>query len=414
MNKLVVAVAVAVAALATTLPGAFAREAATPGVTSKTVTIGATFPLSGVGATYAPISTGMKAYFAYINARRDRQGRRGVYGRQIRFIVYDDQYPSNIPLSVQLTRRLVEQDKVFATVGALGTEPQQAVRDYMLARKVPQLFVSTGATLFGAQHSKYKWTIGWQPDYDSEGRAYGQYVRKRQPNARVAILYSNDDFGKTYLRGFERGLGGARARIVAREGFEAGSNVSSNVVRLSRSGANAFLILGIPSPTVTALVTAYRLGWRPQLYVNSVSALDTVFQLTIRSAGSPDVVRGAVTTGYLKNPANPKYAKDKAMQRYRRLLARYGGSGLNPNNALYLYGMAKAETFVQTLYRAGKNPTRESLRRAAENIKMKTPWLIKGIAIASSKRSPFPISNVKLARWNGTYFQEFGSLIKTR
>ena len=414
MNKLVVALAVAVAALAVTLPGAFARQAATPGVTSKTVTIGATFPLTGVGSTYAPIATGMKAYFAYINARRDMKGRRGVYGRQIKFVVYDDQYPTNIPLSVQLTRRLVEQDKVFATVGALGTEPQQAVRPYMNQRKVPQLFVSTGATLFGAEHKKYKWTIGWQPDYDSEGLAYGQYVRKSQPSARIAILYSNDDFGKTYLRGFERGIGGARARIVAREGFEAGANVSSNVVRLSRSGANAFLILGIPNPTSVALVTAYKLGWHPQLYVNSVSAIDPVFQGVTRAAGSVDAVKGTVSTAYFKNPANPKYAKDPAMVRYRKLLAKYGGAGLNANNGLYLYGMTKAETFVQTLFRAGKNPTRESLRRAAENIKLKSPWLIKGITISSSARSPFPISAVKLVRWNGTYFTEFGKLIKTR
>jgi len=134
----------------------------------------------------------------------------------------------------------------------------------------------------------------------------------------------------------------------------------------------------------------------------------------IRAAGSPDAVKNAVSTGYLKDPANPKYAKDPAMIRYRRLLARYGGAGLNANNGLYLFGMAKAETFVQALYRAGKNPTRESIRRAAENIKLKTPWLIKGVSISSSAKSPFPISAVKLVRWNGTYFKEFGKLIKTR
>ncbi|MBD0329550.1 MAG: ABC transporter substrate-binding protein [Thermoleophilia bacterium] len=410
MSKLVAAVAALVAVLAVALPGAFASQEATPGVTRGTVKIGATFPLSGSGAVYAPIAAGMQAYFAYINA----SPRRRPFGRRIQFIVYDDQYPNNLPLSLQLTRRLVEQDRVFATVGSLGTEPQQLVRPYMNQRRVPQLYVSTGATMWGAQHRRFPWTIGWQPDYQSEGRAYGDEIRRRQPNARIAVLYSNDDYGRDYLRGFERGIANANPRIVAREAFEPGSSVTGNVVRLRQSGANTFLILAIPTPTITAIVTAYRIGWRPQLYVNSVSATDTFFSIAASNAGSPDAVRGAISTSYLKDPASPAYARDRTVRLYRSILRNHGPQGANPNNGLYFYGMAKAHTFVQTLRRAGRNPTRGSVMRAARTIRLNSPWLLPRTRIHSRPRNPFPISTVRLIRWNGQHFEEFGPLIRTR
>jgi branched-chain amino acid transport system substrate-binding protein len=202
---------------------------------------------------------------------------------------------------------------------------------------------------------------------------------------------------------------------VARVSFEPGApSVQSQVVRLRASGANAFLILAIPNPTAQAMTIAYRIGWRPQLYVNSVSAIDIVFEGVARAAGSQDAVRGAISTAYFKDPANPKYNRDPIMRSYRRILSKYGPRNANPNNGLYFYGMAKAHTFVQTLYRAGRKPTRDSLRRAAENINIKSTWLLNNGRVRSSRKNPFPISTVRLVRWNGTHFEEFGPLIKTR
>jgi branched-chain amino acid transport system substrate-binding protein len=412
-RTLLVACGALVAATAVSLPGAFAGTAqSTPGVTSRSVTVGGTFPLSGPASLYAPIAKGMQAYFSYINARRARDGTRGVYGRQIIFKVYDDGY--NPAQTVQLTRRLVEQDRVFALVGGLGTEPQTPVRPYLNQQRVPQLFVSTGATTWGADHRQYPWTIGWQPSYQDEGAAYARYIRTNERNARIGILYQNDDYGKDYLAGFKRGLGDASARVVGEEPFEVTApSVASQVSRLRGANADTFLVLATPRATIQALVTAYRLGWRPKLYVNSVAATDSFLGAAAQAAGSPNAVNGAITTAYLKDPAAPKYANDATVRRYKQLMARYA-PGLNVNDGLYFYGMAKADTFVQTLYRAGRNPTRQSLMNAAVNLKYRSPWLIPGMTISSSRRSPFPISAVKLTRFNNGAFTEFGSIIRTR
>jgi branched-chain amino acid transport system substrate-binding protein len=413
-RKLVVAAALCVAAVSVSIPGAFGGTAAVqqqPGLSARTVTIGATFPISGPAALYAPIAKGMQAYFSYINARRAAADKkRGVYGRQIVFKVYDDQY--NPAQTVQLTRRLVEQDRVFALVGGLGTEPQTPVRPYLNQQRVPQLFVSTGATTWGRDRQQYPWTLGWQPDYQSEGRAYGQHIRSTTPNARVAILFQNDDYGKDYLAGFKPAVG--ESRIVAEVGYEVTApSVASQVAQLRGSGADTFLIVGTPRGTIQALVTAYRLGWRPRLYVNSVAATDSFLSQARAAAGSAEAVNGIITTTYLKDPASPTYARDATVALYKRLMAKYA-PGLDPNNGLYFYGMAKADTFVQTLYRAGRNPTRQSLMNAAVNLKWKSPWLIPGSEILSTPRSPFPISIVRLTRYENGAFTEFGALIKTR
>ncbi|HUH15327.1 MAG TPA: ABC transporter substrate-binding protein, partial [Gaiellaceae bacterium] len=200
-------------ALLLAVPSAFAKPdvtAAAPGITARTITIGGSFPLTGPASSYAPIPVAMKAYFSYINARRGTDGKRGVYGRQIVFKFYDDGYnPVN---SVQQQRRLVEQDKVFAVVGTLGTEVNQAVQPYLNSRGVPHVLVSTGASEFGLDYKKYPWTIGWQPDYVSEGRLYGVDIRRNKSNAKIAILYQNDSYGRDYVRGFKAALGTANVR----------------------------------------------------------------------------------------------------------------------------------------------------------------------------------------------------------
>lgn len=407
---LVTGVAGLVAALAITIPGALAGTAATPGVTKTSVTIGTTMPITGPANFYASVGAGMRAYFSYINSRKAKSdGKRGVYGRQIIFKVEDDGYnPVN---TLQKTRKLVEQDKVLALVGGLGTEAQLAVRGYLNQQKVPQIYVSTGSTQFGAEHRQFPWSIGWQPDYLQEGIALGKYVRGSLASAKVAVLYQDDQYGKDLLAGFRKT---ANRTIVATESYPVGSSaVSSQVARLRASGADTFLIIAIPGPTITALVTAYRIGWKPNLLVNSVGATEVWMTAAQNSAGSADAVNGVVTTTYLKDPAARKYANDPQVKFYRTLMAKYL-PGANVNNSQYYYGMAKAADFVQALYRAGKNPTRASLMRAVDNLTYKSPWVLPGANIATSPRSPFPMKYQKYARYNNGSYTEFGALQKIR
>ena len=410
-KRLVVLVATLTAVLTVTLPGALAGPAAEPGLTATSIKIGTTMPLSGPASLYAPIATGMRAYFSHINARRAAgDGKRGVYGRQIILKVEDDAY--NPVQTAQQTRKLVEQDRVFALLGGLGTEQQLAVRAYLNQRKVPQIYVSTGASTWGRDHKSFPWTIGWQPDYTSEGIAYARYLRQSKPNAKVAVLYQNDDYGKDYLFGFRSQFGRS---IVAQQSYEPGAaSVASQTAALRASGADTFLILAIPTPTIQALVTAYRLGWRPTLIVNSVSATDTFLTIAQNSAGSANAVNGIVTTTYLKDPASPVYRNDAQIKFYLNLMRKYAPASANPNNGLYFYGMAKAADFVQALYRAGKNPTRASLMRAVENLKYRSPWLLPKAMVYTTPGNAFPIKYQRLTRYNGGSFTEFGPLQKIR
>jgi branched-chain amino acid transport system substrate-binding protein len=407
---LLVAAVVAAAMLVVAIPGA-ARPAADPGVTARTITIGTTLPLSGPASLYARIGTGMRTYFSYINARRARDGKRGVYGRQISLKVYDDQY--NEAQTVQQTRRAVEQDRVFAMLGGLGTENQQAVRQYLNQRKVPQLYVSTGLSEFGRLHRQYPWTIGWQPDYVQEGILLGRYVRNNLPNARVAILRQNDDYGAEFVTGFRTAAG---RNIVATETYPRNGGASvipGPVARLRASGADTLLIVATPTESITALVTAYRLGWRPNKLVNSVGATPSFMAAARASAGSAEAVNGVVTTTYLKDVASPAYANDPQVQLFKRIMEKYA-PGQPTTEGLFFYGMAKADTFVQALYRAGRNPTRAKLMAAARNLKMNSPWLIRGSRITTSPGSAFPIRYQRLSRYNDGAFTEFGALVKTR
>jgi branched-chain amino acid transport system substrate-binding protein len=389
-------------------------RASAPGITRTNVKIGTTLPLSGSASLYARIGAGMRAYFSYINARRARDGTRGVYGRQITLNVYDDQY--NEALTVQQTRRAVEADRVFAMLGGLGTENQQAVRAYMNQRRVPQLYVSTGLSEFGRLHRQFPWTIGWQPDYVQEGILLGRYARQSIQNARVAVLMQNDDYGKEFLQGFRNGAG-AGVQIVATETYPragGGPAVRAPVSRLAASGANTFLVIATPTETVTALATAFGLGWRPEKLVNSVSATSTFLGLTQQAVGgNAAAVNGIVTTQYLKDCTSPTYARDAQVQLYRRLMARYA-PGQPANDCLFYYGMAKADHFVQALYRAGRNPTRASMMAATRNLTLNSGWLLPGARLITTPRSAFPIRHQKLSRYNNGSFTEFGPLQRTR
>ena len=419
MRKLVAVATVLVAALALTVPGAIGGPGQTPGVTAKTIVIGGTFPLTGPAAAYAPIPVGMKAYFSYINARRaaktdDPARRRGVFGRQIVWKYYDDAYnPAN---TVQLTRRLVEQDKVFATVGQLGTEHNLAVRGYLNQVKVPQSLVSTGASAWGTQGKEYPWTIGWQPDYISEGRLYGLHIKQNFNGKKIAVLYQNDDYGKDYLLGLRSALGKsyADANIVAQEPYEAtATSVASQFVRIKASGATILVLLSTPGATIRAYATGKALGYNPeQIYLNSVSATAAFLNTAVASAGAA-YVNGSLSTSYLKDPANPEWDNDAAMKQYRQIMAKYAPSA-NANNGLYYYGVAKAEAFVQALYKAGKNPTRASYMAALLSMNTPNKFALPGVLEKTSKTDRFIISQQQLIRYTNPDWKRIGKLVEGR
>jgi branched-chain amino acid transport system substrate-binding protein len=414
VRKLIVFATALVAAVAFTVPGALGGAQET-GITSKKIVIGGTFPLTGPAAAYAPIPVGMKAYFSYINSRRGPDGKRGIRGRQIVFKFYDDGYnPAN---TIQHTRTLVENDKVFATVGQLGTEHNLAIRPYMNQRKVPQSLVSTGASFWGMQYRQYPWTTGWQPDYISEARVYGLHIKANHAGKNIAVLYQNDDYGKDYLLGLRAALGKRYAdeNIVAQEAFEVTTpTVQAQMARIRSSGAKVFVILATPTFTIQAYAFGKALGYNPdQIYVNSVSATAAFLNIAVQRAGA-DYVNGSLSVTYLKDPSNPAQDRDPAVQEYNRLMAKFA-PGVNAKNQLYMYGFAKAETFVQAMYAAGKNPTRASYQRALASMKgTKNRFLLNGIVQKTGPRDRFMISQQQLQRFSNGVWNSVGRIVDGR
>jgi branched-chain amino acid transport system substrate-binding protein len=413
MKKTFLLLAAALCVSAVVVVTAGATSNATPGVTSNSILLEGTFPLSGPASGYAPIPAGMGAYFSYVNAHG------GVNGRKIKWHFEDDGYnPAN---TVQITHKFVEQDHAFALVGGLGTEPQLAVRQYLNDNKVPQLFVSTGATTFDRDFTLYPWTIGWQPDYEAEGAIYGKYIVNNLKAAKLGILYQNDDYGNDYLRGLKAGLTAVhQTQIVDAEPYDLSATTppAVQVAKLKASGADTFVIFATPTPTIQSYVIATKLGWKPaHVITNSVSATDPF--LTIAEKSGSDVVEGTLTVNYELDPANPLYAKAPGMKLYRQIMAKYDKAG-NANDILNLYGVAKAWTTVQVLTAAGKNLTRAGLMKAARNMnyqaakKNANPFLLPGTRVFSKGNYQFPISQVQLVQFQNHAFKPISKLIDGR
>jgi branched-chain amino acid transport system substrate-binding protein len=324
---------------------------------------------------------------------------------------YDDAY--NPAQTVQLTNQLLLQDRVFAIVGSLGTEHNIAIRPLLNQRKVPQLLVSTGASYWGLQSSQFPWTIGWQPDYIAEGTAYGRWIVQNAPNAKIAVFFQNDDYGKDYLRGLKQGLGNRANLIVSELGYEVtDTSYGSQIARQRASGADTWVLLTTPTPTVRAIATAKALNWKPNtIVINSVAAVDSVMRAASASAGA-DFVGGAISTAYLKNPTNPGYQTNANVRNYRQIMERFSQG--DPNNTFHYYGVAKAYDVVRLLYLAGRNPTRESLMAATRKMNWTNPYAIKGVKVTTSARDRFPISQIRLVRYTNGSWTEFGPLIDGR
>jgi branched-chain amino acid transport system substrate-binding protein len=404
--------AAAVLASAAVVVTAGAAPSAAQGVTASSILLEGTFPLSGPWSGYAPIPGAMQAYFAYINARG------GVNGRKIVFRFEDDGYnPAN---TVQLTHKFVEQDHAFALVGGFGTAPQFAVRQYLNDKKVPQLFVSSGATTFDRDLALYPWTIGWQPDYEAEGAVYGKYVAKNLPNAKLGVLYQNDDFGNDYLRGLKAGLTGVhQPQIVDAEPFDVTSpSPAAQVAKLKAAGVDTFVIFVTPTGTIQAYVIATKLGWTPaHVITNSDSATNSFLTLATKSGSR--ITDGTLTVNYLLDPSNPIYNTQPGMKVYRQIMAKYAPKA-NANDPMNIYGVAKARTVVQLLRSLGANPTRAGLMRAARNMNLTArskganPYTLPGVDIVTKGSDQYPISQVTLVQYKNNMFKPLGKLINGR
>jgi branched-chain amino acid transport system substrate-binding protein len=416
MRKTALLLLAAAAALTVGLTSASGGAVATPGVTAKTVTIGGTFPLSGFAASYAPIAAAIAAGFSYENAtKRGSDKARGCGGRQVKFIYYDDAY--NPTQTVTQSIRLVKQDKILAAVGGLGTEPQQAVRGYFNANKVPQLYVTTGATFWGADQKAYPWTLGWQPDYQAEGAIYGRRIKASTPNAKIAILYQNDDYGKDYIAGLEAGLGKNKDQIVATRGYNlSDTSYAPQLLALRASGADTLMIFATPTPTARTYATLKAIGWKPgQIYLNSVSATDAVLTSALALAGAA-LVNGSISTQYLKDPASPEWDNDAGMKLYKQIMAKYLPNA-KLTNGFYLFGVAKARAVCDLLDAVGKNLTRATLMAKALNFTetgKQNPFFLPGVTSTTGKNDKFPLSAQRLIQWDNGVFKAIGPLVDPR
>jgi branched-chain amino acid transport system substrate-binding protein len=383
---------IALAALLVAAGTALAGSAADPGISSDTILIGGTSPISGEASSAAAVARGADVYFKSVNAAG------GVNKRKITYKFLDDGYdPAR---TVQVVRELVQQDQVFALFNTLGTNNNLAVRDFLNQAGVPQLFVASGANTFGADYRKYPWTIGFIPSYILEGRVYGRYIVKNFPTLRLGVLYQDDAYGKDMVAGLKKGLGAKQKQIVSLVGYDpSGASVTSQVAQIKSSRANAYLIFAFGKFAVQAGIEAAKLGWKPKVViVNAVASSANLMGLG-DLAGAKPINRGAISIAVLKDPTDPKWAKDPGLAFATRILKKYA-PGANTKDGYYIAGMASAISLVNVLKRAGVNPTRASVMKAARSQNQpKHPLLLPGIAVKTSARDGFPIEQMALQRW---------------
>jgi branched-chain amino acid transport system substrate-binding protein len=373
-----------------------------PGVTSDSILLGGTVPLSGEAASGGLTARGAEAYFKYVNARG------GVNGRKITFRYLDDGYDPG--RTVQATRELVQQDRVFAMFNTLGTAHNLAIRRYLNEVGVPHLFVASGYGGFGREARLYPWTMGFIPTYTGEGIIYGRHIVRTMPRARIAVLYQDDEYGRELLSALRKGLGPKARQIVAVQRYSStASDVQSQVARLKASRANTLMIFAFGKFAIQAFVYVNKLGWRPRIFVNAVAGATTVMQVA-SEGGLNKRTLGALTIAFFKDPANIEFQRDSGIRLFRTILRRHGGG--DTRNGYYLAGMAAAHEMVQVLRRAGRNLTRRSVMTAARRLDDRSnPFVLPGIRVKTSARDAFPIEQVRLQRWTRRGWVGFGRLL---
>jgi branched-chain amino acid transport system substrate-binding protein len=399
MKKLAV-VSTAFGLLAATSSGVLAQKKYDPGATDTEIKIGNIMPYSGPASAYGVIAKTEEAYFRKVNAEG------GINGRKINFISYDDAYSP--PKTVEQARKLVESDEALVVFNPLGTPPNTAIQKYLNTKKVPQLFVATGATKWN-DPKNFPWTMGWQPNYQSETQIYAKYVLKNKPDAKIGILYQNDDYGKDYLKGFKDGLGAkAASLIVLEESYEVSEpTIDSHIVKLKASGADVFINITTPKFAAQAIKKNAELGWKPLHFLNSVSgSIGSV----IKPAGFENA-QEIISSQYLKDPADAEWKNDAGMKAWNEFLDKYYPEA-NRADAFVMYGYTVAQTLEHVLKSSGDNLTRENVMKQAASLKdLELGGMLPGVKINTSATDFAPISQMQLVKFKGETWERFGEIL---
>jgi ABC-type branched-subunit amino acid transport system substrate-binding protein len=390
----------AFALLAASSSGALAQKKYDVGATDTEIKIGNIMPYSGPASAYGVIGKTEAAYFKKINDAG------GINGRKINFISYDDAYSP--PKAVEQARKLVESDEVLFIFNSLGTPSNSAIQKYMNSKKVPQLFVATGATKWN-DPKNFPWTMGWQPSYQSETQIYAKYLLKEKPDAKIAVLYQNDDYGKDYLKGLKDGLGAkAASMIIAEESFETTEpTVDSHIVKLKASGADVFVDIATPKFAAQAIKKVAEIEWKPLHFLNNVSAS---VGSVIKPAGMANA-QEIISAAYLKDASDPQWNNDPGMKDFYAFLAKDFPEGDKLDQGTVV-GYGVAQTLVQVLKQCGDDLTRENIMKQAANLKgFRTEVMLPGIKIDTSATDFAPISSLQLMRFKGERWNLFGDVI---
>jgi branched-chain amino acid transport system substrate-binding protein len=396
-----IVLALLVLGLSATFNPAAAQKKYDTGATDSEIKIGNIMPYSGPLSAYALIGRTQAAFFNKINAEG------GVNGRKINFISYDDGFSP--PKTVEQARKLVESDEVLLIFQSLGTPTNNAIRQYMNGKKVPQLFVATGATQFG-DLKNFHWTMGWQPTYQTEGRIYAKYILQNLPQGKIGVLYQNDDSGRDYLKGLHDGLGeeATKRMIVAELPYEpTDPTVDRQIVTLKTMGADIFFNEASPKFAAQAIKRAAEIGWKPVQFLASIS--NSVGSV-LKPAGL-EASKGILSTNYLKDATDPTWKDDPALKEWAAFMDKYFPEG-DKTSTFSVYGYLTAQTMVQVLKQCGDELTRENVMKQAANLKdLELGMLLPGIKINTSPTDYFPVEQMQMSRFNGDHGELFGSAI---
>ena len=388
------------AAAAMTVCISAGAKADSPGVTATEIKIGNTMPYSGPVSSYSPIGKLETAYFAMVN----EQG--GIAGHKIDFISLDDGYSP--PKTVEQVRRLVEEDQVAFLFNTLGTPTNSAIVRYVNQKKVPHLFVATGAAKWGDE-KLYPWTTGFQPDYRTEAQIYAKYILQQKPDAKVAVLYQNDDFGKDYLFGLHAVFGDRYAKMVTEATYEpTDPTIDSQITTLQGSGADVLVVAAAPKFAAQAIRKVHDLGWKPMFFMTNVS----ISVGSVITPAGPDNAIGLISTGWLKDPTDPQWNSDAGMQEWRDFMAKHM-PGADLTDANYVYAYAAAKTMMQVLEQCNGDFSRETVMHQAENLHgLVLPTVLPGIKASTSHTDHRPIKAMQLEKWDGKTWVLFGDIIE--
>jgi branched-chain amino acid transport system substrate-binding protein len=391
---------VSAAAVLSGSTSAFAQKKYDDGATDKEIKIGHCGPYSGPASAYGVIGKGIEAYFKMVND----QG--GINGRKVNFVTLDDGY--NPAKCVEVIRQLVEQDKVLCTFNVLGTPSNTAIQKYMNTKKVPQLYVATGASKWG-KPKDFPWTMGYQPDYNTEGQIYAKHILANIKDAKIGVLMQNDDYGKDYYEGLREGLGKEVGRIVKHTTYEVTDpTVDSQIIQLKDSGANVFFNIATPKFAAQAMRKAADIGWRPAQYLNNVSSSVA----TVMKPAGLENVQNVLTAAYLMDPTDKKWADHPDMKKWTAWMQKSNpGAGLDDASNVFAYVVSSL--MHETLKKCGDDLTRDNLmRQAANHHDLKLPLLLPGISVSTSPTDFYPIQAVQLQRFKGESWDLFGDVMR--